>query len=90
MDDLDRCIAERMKDPEFAAEWERLEPEYDIITALIDARAEANLSQRELAERCGMKQSAISRLEAGGSNPTLKTLTQLAKGMGKKLKISFV
>ena len=77
MDDLDRCIAEHMKDPEFAAEWERLEPEYDIITALIDAR-------------CGMKQSAISRLEAGGSNPTLKTLVQLAHGMGKKLKISFV
>ena len=54
------------------------------------ARAEQNLTQRELAERCGMRQSAFARLESGNANPTLKTLQQVAKGLGKKLRISFV
>lgn len=90
MDDLDRYHAEQMKDPECAAEYERLEPVYDIISAITMARAEQNLTQRELAERCGMRQSAFARLESGNANPTLKTLQQVAKGLGKKLHISFV
>ena len=71
-------------------EYERLEPVYDIISAITLARAEQNLTQRELAERCGMRQSAFARLESGNANPTLKTLQQVAKGLGKKLRISFV
>lgn len=90
MDDLDRSLQEHMKNPEFAAEYERLEPVYDIISAITLARAEQNLTQRELAERCGMKQSAFARLESGNANPTLKTLQQVARGLGKKLRISFV
>ena len=90
MDDLDRYHAEQMKDPECAAEYERLEPVYDIISSITMARAEQNLTQRELAERCGMRQSAFARLESGNANPTLKTLQQVAKGLGKKLRISFV
>ncbi len=79
-----------MQDPEYAAEYERLEPVYDIISAITMARAEQNLTQRELAERCGMRQSAFARLESGNANPTLKTLQQVARGLGKKLRISFV
>ena len=79
-----------MQDPEYAAEYERLEPVYDIISAITLARAAQNLPQRELAERCGMRQSAFARLESGNANPTLKTLQQVAKGLGKKLRISFV
>ena len=91
MDDLDKYHEEQMaKDPEYAAAYRALQPEYDIIDALITARAEGNLTQRELAERCGMRQSAFARLESGNANPTLKTLQQVAKGLGKKLRISFV
>lgn len=79
-----------MKDPEYAAEWERLQPYYDVIDAIITARAEGNLTQRELAERCGMKQSAFARLESGNANPTIETLQRVAKGLGKRLRISFV
>ena len=81
---------EQMRDPEYAEEYERLQPEYDIVEAIIRARAEADLSQQQLAERCGMRQSAIGRLESGNANPTLKTLKQVAKGLGKQLRISFV
>lgn len=90
MDDLDRSHQRYMQDPEYVAEYERLEPVYDIISAITMARAEQNLTQRELAERCGMRQSAFARLESGNANPTLKTLQQVAKGLGKKLRISFV
>ncbi|WP_258553887.1 type II toxin-antitoxin system RelE/ParE family toxin [Eggerthella lenta] len=90
MDDLDRYHAKQMKDPEYAAEYERLQPEYDIIDAIIAARAEENLTQRELAQRCGMKQSAFARLESGNANPTLETLKRVAEGLGKQLRISFV
>lgn len=90
MDDLDRSHQRYMQDPEYAAEYERLEPVYDIISAITMARAEQNLTKRELAERCGMRQSAFARLESGNANPTLKTLQQVAKGLGKKLRIGFV
>ena len=90
MDDLDRSHRKYMQDPEYAAEYARLEPVYDIISAITLARAEQNLTQRELAERCGMRQSAFARLESGNANPTLKTLQQVARGLGKKLRISFV
>ncbi|VYT84417.1 Antitoxin HigA [Eggerthella lenta] len=90
MTTLSEYHAEQMKDPEYAAEYERLQPEYDIIDAIIAARAEENLTQRELAERCGMKQSAFARLESGNANPTLETLKRVAEGLGKQLRISFV
>ena len=79
MTTLSEYHAEQMKDPEYAAEYERLRPEYDIIDAIIAARAEENLTQRELAQRCGMKQSAFARLESGNANPTLETLARRGK-----------
>ncbi|MCI2241081.1 helix-turn-helix domain-containing protein [Adlercreutzia faecimuris] len=90
MTTFDEHLAEQMKDPEFAREWERLEPEYAVINAILDAQQELGITQSELAARCGMKQSALSRLETGKTSPTLKTLQQLADGMGKKLVIQFV
>ena len=85
MTTLSEYHAEQMKDPEYAAEYERLRPEYDIIDAIIAARAE-----EKLAQRCGMKQSAFARLESGNANPTLETLKRVAEGLGKQLRISFV
>ncbi len=87
---FDEYLAEKMKDPEFAREWERLEPEYAVINAILDAEQELGLTQSEFAKRCGMKQSALSRLQTGKTSPTLKTLQQLADGMGKKLVIQFI
>lgn len=60
------------------------------VDAVITTRAEEDLTQRELAERCGMKQSAFARLESGNANPTIETLQRVAKGFGKQLRISFV
>ena len=89
MDDLQRYLEEQLKDPEFAAEWERQRPEREYIMAIIDARYEQNLTQKELAEKTGIRQSNISRIENGNCSPTIATLQQIAAGMGKTLHIEF-
>lgn len=75
--------AKYMQDPEFRKEYESLQPEMDVIRAIIDARTKQNLTQAQLAERTGIRQSNISRIENGNCSPTVETLQQLAKGMEK-------
>lgn len=83
-------LNEQMKNPEFKKEWDVLEPEYQIIKAMLDARNEKAMTQKQLADITGIPQADISRLENGNANPSLKTLQRLADGMGMKLKLEFV
>ena len=62
----------------------------DVIRAMIDARIEQNLTQKDLAARTGIDQADISKLENGTRNPSLKLLKKLASGLGMRLKIEFV
>ncbi|MBO4704268.1 MAG: helix-turn-helix transcriptional regulator [Spirochaetaceae bacterium] len=82
-------LAEELKDPEFKAEYDALEPEFAIIQAMIDARKETGLTQKELSEKTGINQADISKLERGNANPSLRTLKRLAAGMGRILKVEF-
>ena len=81
---------ELMKDPEFVKAYEDLQPEMDIVKAIIDARIKQNLSQKELSKLTGINQSEISKLESGERNPSIKLLQRLADGMGMALRIEFV
>lgn len=83
-------LEEQLKAPELKAEYDALEPEFAIIQAMIDARKTAGLTQKQLAERTGIAQADISRLENGNANPSLKTLQRLAKGMGMRMQIQFI
>ena len=83
-------LIEQLKDPEFKAEWEALQPQKAIIQAMIDARKRNGITQKQLAERTGIAQGDISKLENGSANPSIKTLQRLADGMGMKLKVEFV
>ncbi|EKE14820.1 MAG: transcriptional regulator [uncultured bacterium] len=78
-----------LKDPELKAEYDRLQPEFAIIDALIKSRAKNNLTQRQLANKMGTKQSVISRLEIGRANPTFSFLKRLAKALNSNLEIRF-
>ncbi len=78
-----------LKDPETLKEYKELEPGYEIISQIIKARIEQNMTQEELARRVGTKQSNISRLEGGEYNPSLEFLKKVAQGLGKELHISF-
>ncbi|MGW9022671.1 helix-turn-helix domain-containing protein [Streptomyces sp. NPDC055722] len=52
-----------------------------------DRRTTLGLSQAELAERCGMKQPQISRIEGGGTVPTIPLLRRLADALEAELTI---
>lgn len=61
-----------------------------IIQAMIDARKDSGITQKELSKKTGINQADISKLENGTANPSLKTLQRLADGMGMVLKLEFV
>ena len=90
MSEFQNLLQNKLKDPEFKKEWDDIQPEMDVIRAMIDARIKQNLTQKELAARTGIDQADISKLENGTRNPTLKLLKKLATGMGMQLKIEFV
>ena len=73
--------AELLQDPEFLKEYEALKPKYDMIRSLIEQRNKLGISQKELAEKIGTKQPAISRLEKGDSNTTLSTFFKVADAL---------
>ena len=87
---LETSLTKRMKDPQFKAEYEALEPEFNIIQAIIDARKTSGFTQKQLSEKTGIAQGDISKIEKGNANPSLKTLKRLATGMNKRLHLQFV
>ncbi len=78
-----------LKDPEVRLAYDALEPEFALASALIRKRIEKKMTQAQLAKKVGTKQSAISRLESGESNPSFAFLRKVAKALGSKLKVSF-
>ena len=87
---LDEYIDERIKrDPEFKEDYEEVQPELNVIRAMIEARTSQNLTQKELAERTGIAQTEISKLENGTRNPSIKLLQCLADGMDMVLNVTF-
>ena len=79
----------KMQDAEFAKAYQEIQPEMSVIKAIIDARVSQNLTQKELAERTGIAQTEISKIEKGTRNPSIKLLQRLADGMGMVLNVSF-
>ena len=79
-----------LKDPELKAEYDALEPEYDIINAMIEARKSLSMTQKDLSEATGLTRADISRIENGTRNPSLEMVKRLAAGMGMQLKLEFV
>ncbi len=81
---------QQMQDPELVREYEAIQPEMDVIRAIVNARTSQNLTQNELAKRTGINQADISKLENGTRNPSVNLLKRLAEGMGMRLKIEFI
>lgn len=86
----DDFLAEQLQDEEFKKEYDNLQPEFDVIRAIVDARVSQNLTQMQLAERSGINQADISKLENGTRNPSINLLKRLADGMDMALKIEFI
>ena len=87
---LHDMLSKQLQDEEFKKEYDAIQPEMDVIRAIVDARTSQNMTQKELAERTGINQADISKLENGTRNHSVNLLKRLAYGMGMSLKIEFV
>lgn len=79
-----------LQNPEVKTEYDALQPEYDIIQAMIAARVEQNITQKDLSAKTGITQADISRIENGTRNPSLSMVKNLAQGLGMQLKLEFI
>ena len=85
---LKEYIENQMKNKDFKKAWDDLDPEFQVLKAMINAREKSGVSQPELARRCGTKQSVISRLERGAfSKATLETIKKVADALDMQLEI---
>ena len=90
MKTFDDMLNEQLEDIKFRKEYEDIQPEMDVIRAIVDTRTAQNLTQKELSKRTGINQADISKLENGTRNPTVSLLKRLAEGMGMELRIQFI
>ena len=88
--DFNELKKELLRDPEAKKEYDRLGPRFQLIRSIIQKRIEKDISQKELAERMGTKQSALSRLESGEYNPSLSFMQRVAEALDSKLEIKIV
>lgn len=76
------------------AEYESLDPEYNLLHSLLQARQKAGLSQAEVAERMGTKAPAVTRLESslssGKHSPSIATIKKYADALDCHLEIKIV
>ncbi len=77
------------ENPEYVAAYDALEEEFALASALIKARAEADMTQEQVAEAMGTTQAVVARLESGKVLPSTRTLERFAKATHTKLRISF-
>ncbi len=78
---------EFLSNPANKKAYDSLEVEYKIYDALVQARIEKKLTQKQLAEKLGIAQSALARFESGRTNPTLSFLQKITAGLGLKITI---
>jgi ribosome-binding protein aMBF1 (putative translation factor) len=77
------------KDPVFVAEYNALEEEFALASAIIKARNAAHMTQEDVANAMGTTQAVIARMESGRVVPSTRTLQRFAKATGSRLRISF-
>jgi len=85
MKTLEQFKKEAFKRPGVRKAYDELQPEMKIIRALIISRNKKGMSQRNLARKIGVTQSALARFESGSINPTLSFLQKITSGLGLKI-----
>ena len=88
MRSFNSMLDEQLDDPEFATVFEAEIERLNAAVAVSRAREEARLTQEQLAERSGVSRVTINRIERGKLNPSMKTLSRLARAMGKQVRVS--
>lgn len=86
---FDDFLKEQLKDPKFKARFEKESANLESAIVIAKAREAAGLTQRDLAEKSGVPQSTIARIEQG-ANTSISTLCKIAFALDKQVKISLV
>jgi len=73
--------------PEIERDIDEAEALSNIVGAMIEQRHNLNLSQRDLAELCGIPHSSVARIESGKSSPNLTTLLNIFGHLGLSLTV---
>ncbi len=91
MSDFRDFLKENLEnDPEFKKIWEESEEKRELVKKIIALRIKEHLTQKELAEKIGTNQSAISRLESGKYNPSMDFLMRIGRALNKRVEINFI
>lgn len=86
---VEDALADWRKEPGFVAAYDALEEEFDLAAALIKARAQAHMTQEQVARAMGTTQEQVAKLEGGRTTPSTRTLKRFAEATGSRLRISF-
>jgi ribosome-binding protein aMBF1 (putative translation factor) len=86
---VEEAFAEWRKDPEYKAAYDALEEESSLASAMIEARAKADMTQEQVAKSMGTTQAVIARLESGRTMPSTRTLQRFAKATRSRLRVTF-
>lgn len=94
MSDLQSYLDKALKEVELIeADEQPIFLDYDIeseVSELISTvRAQLGITQKQLAEKSGVSQANISKIENGSYKPSIVTLKKIADGLGKRLIIEF-
>ncbi|MDB9313956.1 helix-turn-helix transcriptional regulator [Spirulina sp. CS-785/01] len=87
---LESLKTKLLSDPTVKEHYEAIQPEFEAAKAIIAMRRKLALTQRELAEKAGIKQPQLARLETGKQSPRLETLAEIAASVGYAVEIKLV
>lgn len=76
-----------LSNPDVKSEYDKIGPDYELAKALIEARLAKKITQEELAQKSGVKQAYIARLESGHANPTIESINKVAGALDKRIKL---
>ena len=90
--DLKRFRTKALRRPAVRTAYDELDDEFAFLDEVLKARAQAGLTQAEVAERVGTTQSAIARLESGARkhSPSIATLQRYARALGYRVQIKLI
>ncbi len=83
----EQIVNEKIKnDSEFKKQYKQVEKEYNLIEQVIIARKNQGMTQKELANKIGVKQQVISRFENEKNAPTLDSFVNILDGLDLEIK----
>ncbi|GAA0082858.1 helix-turn-helix domain-containing protein [Clostridium sp. CTA-6] len=74
--------------PELEIYMKQADAQYQLIKSLVEFRKSAKITQREIAERSGLTQQMVSRIEKIDNSPTLDVFLRYVSALGLELKIN--